>query len=543
MARKRWKQCRPGGRRTARVAIVVLLGLALVAGCGSGEEQTGNAPSADTVAVERGGQLVVGVPQREPEAILRLALESLTAFADDGSVVPYLAESVEPNDTFDRWTIRVRPGITFHNGEALDAAAVKANLDTYSVSELYATDPFAPIVATTVVDDMTVEVELDQPWASFPAHLTAEQSDGTGLIVAPATIEAMGALFLADPGADGLFGTGPFIIEGSDAGGEVWHARRNPDYWQDGLPYVDEVEVRAVPDGTSRLADVESGDLDIAVVSDVPDGTPDDQVVEQQGDVQVLGVALNMQAAPLDDPRIREAVALATDVEALAATAGVDPAMVATGPFGPGSSWGDPSAAPVPHDPERAAELVAEYEAENGPVAIRLGTADLQLANVAVQQELAAQWSAAGIEVELSVVDPFTQTATLLVLADFDAVLGRMFGMPDPDLYYFWWHSSALRTEEKGVGYNFVGVDDPELDEALDAARATLDVDDRREAMVTVQERLADAQPYVWLWGVRWAAVTSPRVHGLDEAPTPDGGTRLAMIGPRLNLEAVWIER
>lgn len=88
-----------------------------------------------------------------------------------------------------------------------------------------------------------------------------------------------------------------------------------------------------------------------------------------------------------------------------------------------------------------------------------------------------------------------------------------------------------------------MGVDDPALDRALDATRATLDTDERRKAMGAVQERLAAAQPYVWLWGVRWSAATATRVRGLDQAPLPDGGTRLAMIGPRLNLEAVWLEQ
>ena len=511
-------------------------------GCGSSDETT-DSPATTAGAPQPGGRLIVGVPQREPETILRLTLESLTVFAEDGSVVPYLAESVEPNESFDRWTIRVRPDITFHNGTPLDAEAVKVNLDTYAVSEVYATDPFAPIVSTTVVDDMTVEVELSRPWASFPAYLTAEQSEGTGLIAAPETLEAMGPLFLADPDAEGLYGTGPFIITESDAAREVWFAEKNPDYWQEGLPYVNEVEVRAVPDPLSRLTGVESGDLDVAVLSDLPDDVDEEQVVEQEGDVQVLAVALNMGVPPLDDPRVREALTAATDVDALAEAADVDPSMIATGPFGPDSSWGDPSAPRPAHDPERARQLIEEVEAEKGPVTFRLATADLQISNLAVQQQLADQWAEVGIEVELDVIDPFTQTATLLVTADFDAVLGRIFGMPDPDMYYFWWHSSALKSEGKGAAYNYVGLDDPALDEALDEARATPEVAERKPPMMVVSERLAANTPYVWLWGTRWYALSRERVHGLDAAPVPDGGVRLAMIGPRVNLEAVWLEQ
>lgn len=522
------------------------LGLVLVLvamGCSSDSEEASSDTAAGSATPQPGGRLIVAVPLSEPETPLRLMLEPLTTFAADGTVAPYLAESVEPNETFDRWTITVRPDITFTNGQPLDAAAVKANLDIYSVDEQFSTDPLSPIVSTTVIDDRTVEVELASPWVSFPASLAADQSDGTGLIASPETIEAMGPLFLADPLRAGLYGTGPFVLDPAEPGSETRLARRNADYWQAGLPYVDEVELRVIPESDTRVAGVQTGDLDVALTTTPPEDPGDLQVVTSPGDPQVLAVALNTTQPPLDDPSLREAISLATDVEALAQSAGVPADQIASGPFGPGSPWTDPDAEPAPADPARAQELIAAYEEANGPVTLRLAAQELEVETQAVQQQLAQQWRDAGIDVELSVVDPYAQTATLLVAGDFDAVLGRLFGLPDPDLYYFWWHSSALKGPEKVIGYNYVGVNDPELDAALDAARATDDEEARQEAMVTVQQRLAEIEPYVWLWGTRWSAVANPRVQGLDSAPLPDGGTRMPMVGPRLNLEAVWLEQ
>lgn len=558
VSRRRGGASARGADRVARPApirgrfrrpVAVVAGMALVAlavGCGSSEDvdsgaSDGGAPQE--VTPQDGGRLIVAVPLSEPETPLRLEVESLTTFAADGSVVPFLAESVEPNDALDRWTIRIRPGITFHNGEALNAEAVKANLDIYSVDEAYGTDPLAPIVSTTVVDDLTVEVELAGPWASFPASLTADQSEGTGLIAAPATIEKLGPLFLAQPGNPDLFGTGPFIVEGQEAGSGTWEARRNPDYWQQGLPHVDEVELQVVAESSARVSGVQSGDIDIAVTTKPPEDGGELQVVTSDGEVQVFSVALNTNRPPLDDPSLREALTLATDVSALAETAGVNPSQLATGPFGPGSPWADPEAAPVPHDPELARELVAAYEEANGPVRLRLAAQELEIENQAVQQQLAQQWTDAGVDVELSVVDPYAQTATLLVAGDFDVVLGRLFGLPDPDLYYFWWHSSALKSEEKPIGYNYVGIDDEALDEALDEARATADESVRREAMRTVQQRLNEAMAYVWLWGTPWSAVTNARVQGLEDTPLPGGGTRMPLVGSRLNLEGTWLQQ
>lgn len=523
-----------------------LVGLALVAtvvaGCGGGGESA--TPTTTVVETpQTGGRLVVAVPTREPQTALRLFLEPLTAFADDGSVAPYLAESVEPNSTFDRWKIRVRKGITFQNGERLDAEAVKLNLDTFSVSPVFHTDPFTPITATTVLDQYTVEVQLAEPWAAFPAHLTSEQADGTGLMAAPATIKEMGTIFLANPTTPGVFGTGPFVLDASASNDERWVARRNPTYWREGLPYVDEVELRVVSDDASRTSGLDGDDVDVALTNRPPAESGNRRIVTQRSDPQVLSVSLNTAKPPLDDPALRRALAQGTDVAALARSAGVDGSLIASGPFGPGSTWNDPSVAPVAYEPDAARSAVAAYEKAHGPVTVRLGAADLDTGNVAVQQALAQQWQDLGLDVELNVVDPFKQTATLLIAQDFDAVLSNQFGKPDPDLYYFWWHSSALKAEGKGAGYNYVGIDDPALDKALDEARSSSDTDVRRRAYATVQQRLAADQPYLWLWGTRWSAVANARVRGLDATPLPGGGTRLPIVGPRLALEAVWLAR
>ena len=112
--------------------------------------------------------------------------------AADGSVeyVPFLAESVEPNAAYDQWTIKVRPDITFHNGEPLNAAAVKQNLDAYR-GQAPSSGPlfsfvFEQINDVVVVDDSTVQVNMDGPWVGFDAFIW-----GTGRVgmVAPAQLE------------------------------------------------------------------------------------------------------------------------------------------------------------------------------------------------------------------------------------------------------------------------------------------------------------------------------------------------------------------
>jgi ABC-type transport system substrate-binding protein len=527
------------GRLVAATLACLLLMVASACASESGTD-TDSAASGDTP--QPGGRLAVGIPLPEPDVLLHLVFEPLTTFDADGNVVPYLAESVEPNEEFDRWTIRVRDGITFQNGEALDAAAVKVNLDTYSTST-FATDPFAPIVGTTVVDPLTLEVEMAQPWAAFPAALAAEQSDGTGLIAAPETVDSIGPLFLARPDDPGVFGTGPFTIDEQRSTSSSWALDRNPDYWQDGLPYIDELDIKVIPELSSRMAELESGGVDLIVTNSPPQGDGATEVLTQGGEPEVLAVALNTARAPTDDLQVREALVAATDVEALAVTAGVDADQLATGPFGPDSPWTDLSVPGQSFDLERARALVDDYESANGPIQIELGAQALETESLAVQQQLAQQWTEAGVDVEISVIDPFAQTANLLVDADFDAVIESLFGMPDPDLNYFWWHSSARRTPEKSIAYNYVGLDDPAIDEALDVSRATTDGEIRREAMGTVQERMHELSPYVWLWATPTSTVSNPRIRGIGVAPLPDGGTRWPLLGRGPNLEGIWRQR
>src|SRR5215831_12731796 len=101
----------------------------------------------------------------------RTVFDPLCVQAADGSVKPYLAQSVTPNADYTRWTIRLRPGIRFHDGSPLDANAVKLNLDGLARSPL--TSPFLlNMNRTQVVDPLTAQVTMNIPWVPFPSYLT-----------------------------------------------------------------------------------------------------------------------------------------------------------------------------------------------------------------------------------------------------------------------------------------------------------------------------------------------------------------------------------
>ena len=176
--------------------------------------------------------------------------DTLTVPNSKGQYVPYLAKSVTPNADFTQWTIALRDGIKFQNGETLDANAVKLNLDSYRGSNpnlparLF-TFVFTNIADVSVVDPLTVKVTTKVPWPAFPGYL---YSTGRLGIMAPAQINNAATC------ATNMIGTGPFkLVDWKQ--NESLVVERNPNYWQkdakgNQLPYLEQDHVRA---GRRRL--------------------------------------------------------------------------------------------------------------------------------------------------------------------------------------------------------------------------------------------------------------------------------------------------
>ena len=190
--------------------------------------------------------------------------DTLTAFGADGTAVPYLAESIEPVDgDLTRWRMRLRPGVVFHDGTPLDAAAVKANFDAQLASPLVslALRPFFPAEgAVTVVDDLTVDYQVLEPNATFPNQLTSQ----LGMMASPTWLAAAAE----DPTLNQEpVGTGPFVFD-SRAQDALTRFVRN-DAWWGGAVYLDAVEFLPVPDPATRNDLAFNGD-----VADDPNGRP-----------------------------------------------------------------------------------------------------------------------------------------------------------------------------------------------------------------------------------------------------------------------------
>jgi ABC-type transport system substrate-binding protein len=503
-------------------------------------------PSGDPVS---GGTLVFGLeaetdgwdPTKNRWAVSgnivgHAVFDSLAEWTADLEAVPYLAESIVPNEDFTEWVITLREGVTFHNGDPLTAEAVKQTMDAHLASGLTA-PTLRPVQSIEVVDDLTVKVVMSTPWASFPVVLTSQ----IGVVPAPAQLTS-------DDSAQRPIGTGPFAFEQWTPDNK-WVGSRYAGYWREGLPYLDEVEFRPIPEVQTRVPSIETGDIDMTHTSDDETiviyrdkaNAGDVQMIEDGGNSEEVFVMLNTAVPPLDDLEVRQALAYATDKQSYIEVAGSGILVAANGPFDPSSPWYDPAVEDTypQYDPDKARELVDAYEAENGPIEFSLGTTNVQ-SNITAVQLIQSQWKDIGIDVETKTSEQ-GQFIIDALNGNFEANLWRQFGSPDPDGDSVWWDSENAKPVGE-VSLNFARNKDPDIDAALDAGRSTQDVDARKADYDTVQERLDTDIPYIWLTHTLWALIADNSVRNVGYVTLPDGQEGLGFYNGQVRLTETWLE-
>ena len=442
--------------------------------------------------------------------------DPLMAVAEDGSIQPYLAQSLTPNATYDEWTLILRPDVTFHDGTELTATVVKHNFDALATSSL-TSGAVAGIASVTTPDRSTVVFQLKSPATGFAAGLTTQ----AGYIVAQATLD-QAASSTATP-----VGTGPFVY-GSWQPNSHFTATRNPHYWQPGLPYLDQVTFRPIVDTTQREDSLKTGAIDALVSIDAKtfahfDGTPGYQALFETSPVigsPTMGfMLLNCARPPTDDLRIRTALAKATDQVAIQKVFGDGSVQVIDGIFLPGSPYAGHPAYPT-HDAAGAKALVQQYAAEHGTPSIQISTSSdprtVQLVQV-VQQ----MWGSAGIDVSITIVQQADAIIDLLT-GEYQAVPSAQFGAVNPDLNYPWLSTTTVRPIGT-VGLNFARNSDPAIEQAFLVGRSTLDHGARVQAYRTVNERLGVDLPYAWIGRDIFPFAAVNRVQGIRRLTLPGG--------------------
>lgn len=443
--------------------------------------------------------------------------DTLTQIGADGKVHPYLAESVTPSSDYTSWTVKMRPGVHFHDGTVCDGAAIKASLDAVRAG-LITGIALKPITGTRLVDAMTVLIELDEPWVPFDSYLASQ----LGYIAAPAMLRS------ANQGTNKPIGTGPFIFDEWRPNDHLT-VKRNPHYWQKGYPYLDEIVFRPTSDPGTRTEALLSGAVQI-IHTNYPasvktfQGNSRFSIVRgsppANSEPDVDFIMLNCDKEPTNDIDLRRALVQAIDKHQLESTYGANITQLVSGPFQPGSSYY--SATPYPSfDAAAAAAGVASYTARHGKAPqIEISTIpgpEYQEVLAIVQQ----QWTAAGVQVTTSQVET-SAFISAAVFGAYQAVTFEQFSATDPDQNYPWWSTSTYGPAGS-ISLNLSRNYDKAIQSALETGRHNPDPEARAEAYKTVANRLAVDLPFIWLGETLWAAIGETQVVGLTDQVLPDG--------------------
>ncbi|SFD51964.1 peptide/nickel transport system substrate-binding protein [Bosea sp. CRIB-10] len=434
--------------------------------------------------------------------------EPLLSITPDLVIEPGLA-SYEMKDEL-TYVFALRPGLTFHDGSPFDAKAAKWNfermLDPKTGSPRRS--DLGPVDAVEVMGERGFSVRFKRPFAPFPHALT----NRAGLFASPAAVERLGADF-----ATRAVGAGPFRVVSWTKNAELV-LERFDGYWREGMPYLDRVTLRPMPDETVRLANLRSGTVNL--VDSVPPQNFRTLQRErglktaEKGGVGFNAFSLNLTRAPFDDKRVRQALMCALDMEAVQRAAYFNTGQPAYGAISPPlRSTFDPNFKPYTRDPSRAKALLAEtgkpapsFEITviNSPVVIRIA------------EIIQAQAAEAGFKVAIRQIDG-TSLISVLRGKEFDLCYSPWAGRSDPDGNMFNWFTIDGPN-------NFMGYRNEKVDQALKEARSAA-VPGARPALYREAERLiADDAPMLF---VHFDAALQCGTDELHWTQHPDGSFRL----------------
>ncbi len=518
----------------------VLSASLLAAACGGGGSEGGGGGGdngEDAGTPTPGGTVVYGLEAENdegwclPEAqlaisgiqVARAVYDTLTAPNEEGEYVPFLAESVTPNATFDSWDIKLREGVKFHDGTDLTAEVVKNNLDAFrgqypARSPLLFVFVFSNIDTVTVKDDLTVTITTKTPWPALPAALY-----GSGRI----GISAQAQLDDADTCDRNLIGTGPFkFVEWNQ--NESLKTEKNADYWQkdaDGvqLPYLDALEFQPRVDPSSRINGLLSGELQMMHASA---GESIDQLrqeteagairsYESEKFPEVSFGQFNTSVEPFNNKNARLAAINGIDMATFNKVRNLDILTNANGPFGPGNMGYLEDTGYETSNIEKAKEYLAAYKEETGKDLefTLLSTNDeATRASAQLVQEMAQK---AGIKVTIRDMSQ-SELIDNAIAGTFQVMVFRNYPGGDPDTQFNWWTN--------GSPVNFGRFQDDTLTGLMEEGRVTSDKAERTKIYEDVNKRFASEGYSLWLQWTMWDIGMASDVYGELGPDLPDGG-------------------
>lgn len=458
------------------------------------------------------------------DQVLVLLGGGLVALDPELNIIPAIAHSWEQSDDGTVFTFFLRDDVKFHNGDALTAHDFKYTYERAldpATQAAVAGDMLGGIASIDVPDDYTLVITLKEPSAVFLRNMS---SQGYLQPLSRRAIEELGDDYGRNP-----VGVGPYRFKEWIAGYSIT-VERNPDYaWapgyfsNDGAAYLDEIEIRYIPEQGTLVAAVETGEVDMVGVPAADLFLFEDNPAFNINYALQNGIGrmfvFNMNAPLFQDIRVRQAFNHATDKDFFVDRSLEGRGIPATSPLPPSLPGYDPASAEtsLPFDREAAAALLDEAGWVAGADGVRVKDGErLELRIVAYTGDeivrdselLQNNLRAIGVDASIEVYERALQTSMVLA-GDYDiAPLGWTY--VDPDVLFFLFHSTQWPN-----GLNYGAVNDPELDRVLELGRATV-VDEDRMRVYHDAQRIYNEQAYgIQVYVRETFTVSNARVQGL----------------------------
>ena len=438
-------------------------------------------------------------------------------FDENLKVVPALAESwTNPDPT--TWVFKLRQGVKFHDGNELDAEDVVFWYDRMMAAETGAPykNWFDVIQKVEPRDKYTVAMTLGAPHAPFLITFAAMR----GSAIVSRKWAANGDL------AKQAVGTGPFKIVEYAPQSHIRYVK-NPDYWESGLPYLDEVTFKVAVEEETRIAGLRSGQLQYAAVQ--PEGA---QRLASDRNVQVMSSPgpqmwthlLNTKQKPFDDVRVRQAITMSVDhQDAIEKALSGQGTLTGPMPTGHGEWFIPPDKLPYRKDTARAKQLLADAGYSGGFRTTIKTTPDYPVM-LSTSIILADALKEIGVQAEVVQME-WGALVKDIQARNFEIHSNGTSFFPDPNSYLGQNHTKAVN--------NYTQYSNEKYDELIEKARTVMEPAERKKLYDEAQTILLDESPIIW-----WFA--SKNIEALNVSQK---GYAQSFTGRRIFLKKTWVDK
>jgi peptide/nickel transport system substrate-binding protein len=436
------------------------------------------------------------------------------------NIVPQLALSHETSADGKEMTIKLRPGVKFHDGEPFNAEAAKFSLDRHlTLPTSFRKPELAAVDHVDVVDPLTIKIVLKTPFSPLIAQLT----DRAGMMVSPKAAKEAGDKFGLHPVCAGPY---KFVerVQQDRIVGEKF-----ADYWNRDNVFIDKVVFLPIVDATVRLANLKSGGLDLierVLATDIKDVRADPKLkLSTALELGYLGLTINIANDKTKGPlsqseKVRQALDLSIDREAVNQ-------VVFNGEFTPGNQWVSPEhpfyqkAFPVQKRDLAKAKALMKDAGVTLPVSVDL-MVPKGAENEAVAQVVQSMAAEAGFDLKIRVIE-FATSFKQAQAGEFQAFLIGWSGRIDPDgNSYVFLHTKAPQNDG--------GYSNPEADKAMEDARLVTDPAQRKAIYEKLTKAVLNDEPLIYLYHRKLLIAHTTKLEGYRQMP--DGLVRV--IGLKL---------